>query len=67
MKLKVISFIALIGIVIASCNTNSQKHAKTAKTDSAIAKLAAIDTLAMKDGQLRIFYNMYLPILNSHI
>ena len=67
MKLKLVSFIVMIGIVIASCSSNASKNAKNAKTDSSIAKLAANDTSAIKDGQLPIFYNMYLSVEMSSL
>lgn len=69
MKLKVISYSMVIGVLIffVACNSGSVKKSNTSTTDSLANSYSARDTSIGKDGGIPIFYNMYLSVEMSSL
>ena len=67
MKCNIVFLIVITGIIATSCNSGKQKNANNAKTDTLISKISAKDTSSVKDGQIQIFYNMYLSVEMSSL
>ena len=61
MKIRVIISMLIIGICFFSCRNNSNGTNKSINKDS-IAKPVKKDTTIVKNGELPIFYNMYLTV-----
>lgn len=61
MKLKVLISFVLLGLIIFSCKNNSSRKSNLVLSDS-ISKAAVLDTTTIKEGEIPIFYNMYLSV-----
>jgi hypothetical protein len=58
---------AITGIIVTSCNSGNPKNANKAIADTLVSKLSTKDTGTIKDGQIQIFYNMYLSVEMSSL
>lgn len=67
MKLRFVFFIVIIGLVMSSCHSGTSKNSNNVTTGTIAAKVAKTDTLTVKDGQIPIFYNMYLSVEMSSL
>ncbi len=62
MKIKLVFLPIITLYIISACNHEPKKNTNTSKTDTLITKISSKDTFEIKDGQIPLFYNMYLSV-----